>query len=173
VALPSPESRASTAPDKLVCFELAGQAFALPIRSVKETLPLRPLTRVFLVPAEVAGLMSLRGEVIAVLDLARMVGLPHTRPRAGDPDAAVVVLRLPEAPGRPQTRAACGLMVDKLLGVRDVPAEVVAEPPPSVDAEAASYLRGVAAVDDSTALLLLDPERVLGSERLKPFRRKK
>jgi chemotaxis signal transduction protein len=170
VALPSPSAGA---PDKLVCFELGGQAFGLPIRSVKETLPLRPLTRVFLVPPEVAGLMNLRGEVIAVLDLARMVGLAHARPRAGDPDAAVVVLRLPEAPGRPQTRAACGLMVDRLLGVRDVSAGSVAEPPPSVDGEAASYLRGVAAVDESTALLLLDPERVLGSERLKPFRRKK
>ncbi len=160
--------------EKLVCFELAGQAFGLPIRSVKETLPLRPLTRVFLVEPVVAGLMNLRGEVVAVLDLARLVGLPHRPPRAGDPDAAVVVLRLREpSGGRAGARAACGLLVDRLIGVRDLPEGALHEPPPSIEAEAASYLKGVAAVGESTSLAVLDPERVLASERLKPYRRKK
>jgi chemotaxis signal transduction protein len=162
--------------DKLVCFELAGQAFGLPIRAVKETLPLRPLTRVCLVPPLIAGLMNLRGEVVAVLDLAQMVGLVHPRPRAGDPNAAVVILRTPDSwGGRGGGRAACGLLVDRLAGVRDVGA--LSPPPPSVEAEAASYLRGVAAVAASaeggaTALAVLDPERVLGSERLKPYRKR-
>jgi chemotaxis signal transduction protein len=157
---------------KLVCFELAGQAFGLPIRSVKETLPARPLTHVCLVPPIVAGLMNLRGEVVAVLDLARMVGLPRV---SGNSDSSVVILRAPESwSGRAQERAACGLAVDRLLGVRDVDDGALRDPPPSLDAEGASYLRGVAAVGDPPrALAVLDPERVLGSERLKPYRRGK
>jgi chemotaxis signal transduction protein len=167
--LPS-EAPEATKLDKLVCFELAGQAFGLPIRSVKETLPLRPLTRVCLVPPLIAGLMNLRGEVVAVLDLAQMVGLPHQPPRAGDPNAAVVILRAPDSRGG-SGRAACGLLVDRLTGVRDVGA--LGPPPPSVEAEAASYLRGVAALGEPPiALAVLDPERVLGSERLKPYRKR-
>jgi chemotaxis signal transduction protein len=157
---------------KLVCFELAGQAFGLPIRAVKETLPMRPLTRVCLVPPVVAGLMNLRGEVVAVLDLAQLVGLPGARDVA---DPSVVILRVPESWGaRGQGRAACGLLVDKLLGVRDLDESALREPPPSLEAEAASYLRGVVKMEDSAAALaVLDPDRVLGSERLKPYRRHK
>ncbi len=158
--------------EKLVCFELAGQAFGLPIRAVKETLPLRPLTRVCLVSPVIAGLMNLRGEVVAVLDLAQMVGLPHALPRPGDANAAVVILRVPDSwGGRGAGRAACGLLVDRLSGVRDI--GTVSAPPPSVEAEAASYLRGVAAVGEPPiALAVLDPERVLGSDRLKPYRKR-
>jgi chemotaxis signal transduction protein len=171
VALASPVA----GPEKLVCFELAGQAFGLPIRAVKETLPMRPLTRVCLVPSLIGGLMNLRGEVVAVLDLAQLVGLPHQLPRSGDPDAAVVILRVPDSwGGRGGGRAACGLAVDRLLGVRDVAPDALRDAPPSLEAEAASYLRGVARMGDPpAALAVLDPERVLAAERLKPYRRRK
>src|SRR3954469_1632423 len=140
----APSAGASPQLEKLVCFELAGQTFGLPIRAVTETFPLRPLTRVCLVPPVIAGLMNLRGEVVAVLDLAQMVGLPHAPPREGDPNAAVVILRVPDAWGvRSPGRAACGLLADRLSGVRDVGA--LSPPPSSIEAEAASYLRGVAA----------------------------
>ncbi len=159
--------------EKHVCFQLAGQAFAAPVRAVKETISVRPLTRVFLVPPFVAGLMNLRGEVVAVLDLAQMVGLER---RARD-DAAVVILRAPESwssRAQGQDRAACGLAVDRLLGVRDVSDDSVKPPPPNLDAEAASYLRGVATLGDPpAALAVLDAERVLESDRLKPYRRQK
>jgi chemotaxis signal transduction protein len=155
-----------------VCFELAGQAFGLPIRAVKETLPMRPLTHVCLVPPIIAGLMNLRGEVVAVLDLAQMIGLGS---HSGNADSSVVILRAPESwSGRAQERPACGLAVDRLLGVRDVDDSALRDPPPSLDADGASYLRGVTAVGDPPqALAVLDPERVLGSERLKPYRRQK
>jgi chemotaxis signal transduction protein len=116
--------------------------------------------------------MNLRGEVVAVLDLAQLVGLPT--PSARNVDPSVVILRVPETWGaRGQGRAACGLQVDKLLGVRDIEGDALRAPPPSVEAEAASYLRGVAQVGDPpVALAVLDPDRVLASERLKPYRRK-
>jgi chemotaxis signal transduction protein len=117
--------------------------------------------------------MNLRGEVVAVLDLAQLVGLARRAARTL-PDAAVVLLRAPQSwSGRAQDRAACGLTVDKLLGVRDLDESTLRDPPPSLDAEAASYLKGVAPFGDSGALAVLDPERVLGSERLKPYRRQK
>jgi purine-binding chemotaxis protein CheW len=131
---------------KLVCFTLGGQQFGVPIRSVKESVPFRPITRVFLVPPFVAGLINLRGEVVAVLDLARLLGLPH---RVREGEAAIVILRgLPAAGARAQGHAAAGLLVDRLTGVRDVAEEAVRPPPPTLEADAASYLSGVATCDD-------------------------
>ncbi|HUH04251.1 MAG TPA: chemotaxis protein CheW, partial [Kofleriaceae bacterium] len=59
---------------KLVCFFLAGQEYAAPITEVKETMLLRPITRVFLTPPWLAGIINLRGDVVAVIDLARLLG---------------------------------------------------------------------------------------------------
>jgi len=156
---------------KLVCFTLGGQQFGVPIRAVKESVPYRPITRVFLVPPFVAGLINLRGEVVAVLDLARLLGLPHEIREA---DAAIVILRALETAGaRAQGHAAAGLLVDRLLGVRDVPDDAVRPPPTTLEADAAAYLSGVATIDDPPRpLLLLDPERVLTTDQLRPFQRR-
>ncbi len=174
---------------KLLCFHVAGQDFALPIGSVKETLPERPLTRLFLVPPFVAGLINLRGEVVAVLDLAALLGLSGGRVEARiDPHGApspfgrsegrnIVVLRanlLPGArdPRNAANRPAAGLLVDRLDGVHDLPPGELKPPPATLQAEPAAYLEGVAQNGDPPRpLLILAPERLLGAERLAPFRR--
>ena len=164
---------------KLLCFHVAGQDFGVPIGAVKETIPERPLTRLFLVPPFVAGLINLRGEVVAVLDLAELLGLASSSThRRDDPDAAILILRASsaEAGGRAGERAAAGLLVDALRGARDIPLHELRPPPATLEAEAASYLRGVVTISDEHGaprpLALLDPERVLDTERLRPFRRR-
>jgi len=147
-----------------VCFTVGGQELGAPIRAVKETLPERPITRVFLTPPLLAGLTNLRGEVVAVIHLGRLLELPEA------PDATehnIVILRSQRA-----NRAAAGLLVDRLLGVRDVDDTDVQPPPATLSPEPASYLRGLArAGDPPRPLLVLDVEKVLQTERLKPFRR--
>jgi chemotaxis signal transduction protein len=161
---------------KLLCFQAGGQTFGAPIRSVKETLPERPLTRVFLVPEFVAGLMNLRGEVVAVLDLSRLLGLPSPA-RGRSSDGAIVILRgLESQSAARSSKAACGLWVDRLDGVRDVADEAVASPPVTLDPSTASYLSAIAASDPNQTglprpVLILDPERILGCEQLRPYRR--
>ncbi|HEY7955015.1 MAG TPA: chemotaxis protein CheW [Polyangia bacterium] len=162
---------------KVICFTVAGQELAAPIRAVKETIRFRPLTRVFLTPPLVAGLINLRGEVVAVLDLAELLGLPSAGRRREDPDAAILILRATSTEGgRAGERAAAGLLVDALHGARDVPLGELRPAPATLDAEAAAYLRGVVTISDEHGaprpLALLDPERVLDTERLRPFRRR-
>lgn len=166
---------------KLLCFHVAGQDFGVPIGAVKETIPERPLTRLFLVPPFVAGLINLRGEVVAVLDLATLLGLD----RAGDGGGRrapknIVILRASLLGGvrdarHAANRPAAGLFVDGLDGVRDVVDTEVRPPPATLAAEPAGYLDGVAAAprDDGPPrpLLVLAPERVLASPHLTPYRR--
>ena len=68
---------------KHVCFLAHGQEFAAPVDAVLETTPLRPLTRVFHVEPFVAGVMSLRGEIVAVIDLGLFLGLGPTELASG------------------------------------------------------------------------------------------
>jgi purine-binding chemotaxis protein CheW len=160
---------------KLLCFASGGQTFGLPIDAVKETIEARPLTRLFLVPPFVAGLINLRGDVVAVLDLLALLGLPTQRRQQ---TRNIVILRASLLSARARhdraaaNRAAAGLLVDALDGVRDVPASDVKPVPSTIAAEPAEYLDGVAAVGTPPRpLIVIAPERVLGAERLRSFRR--
>lgn len=103
---------------KLVCFLLHGQEYAADIANVVETLPVRPVTRVFLTPAWLAGIMNLRGDVVAVLDLSRLLGMP---PTVVTDESRILLTR---HGGR---RA--GLLVDGLAELRDVSLERLERPP--------------------------------------------
>ena len=62
------EARAGTVSLRLVCFELRGQELAFPIADVRETLPLQPITRVALTPSCLAGVFSLRGDIVPAIE---------------------------------------------------------------------------------------------------------
>ncbi|HEY4239214.1 MAG TPA: chemotaxis protein CheW [Kofleriaceae bacterium] len=145
-------------PLRLVCFELRGQELALPIGEVRETLPVQPITRVFLTPPALAGVFSLRGEIIPVIDLGLLLGLPPTQ--IGD-DSRIVVVEPDGAAG------IAGIVVDRLRDVRaldDAPGPV----PPSIPANVAAMLSGVALAGDAT-VRILNAAAVLTAELLRPL----
>src|SRR5262245_23503601 len=129
--------------ERLVCFFLDEQELGLPIGAVKETIEPRPMARVPLVPDCVAGLINLRGEVVAVLDLARMLGMGER----ASPDRRVIILR-----GRtPGQRAAAGVLIDRVSVVRDLDEATLRPVPPTVPSEAAGFFRGLARSGDGDA----------------------
>ena len=97
---------------------------------------IRALDREFVVRWGARPITSMtRHDVVAVIDLARFLGMPATI--AGD-DGRIVVLRH-------KTRVA-GVLVDRMAEVRVVPLEQIAPPPATITAEIASLLRGIAIV---------------------------
>jgi len=139
---------------RLVCFELRGQELALPISDVRETLPLQPITNVFLTPPCLAGVFSLRGDIVPVIDLAVLLGLPPTI--AGD-DSRIVVLE--------HALGSAGIVVDRLRDLRTIETEL--EPPPTnLSNELQHLLRGVAATPTGT-VRVLDALSILTAEPLR------
>jgi purine-binding chemotaxis protein CheW len=147
---------------KHVCFWVAQQRFAVPIEQIKETITLRPITRVFLTPRWVAGIMNLRGDVVAVVDLAAFLDLPST---PHGPDTRVLLARAGQPP------RAAGFIVDRLMPLAAIDRERVQPIPPTVAPEIAELGDGVATLEGGEPLLLLDLARVLGDARLKQFER--
>jgi purine-binding chemotaxis protein CheW len=91
-----------------VVFRLAAERFALPLEAVREVVPPQPpFARVPRTSEAVRGVMNLRGRVVAVVDLAPLVGLPAQplEPAAGH----VIVLD--------HARRALGLLIGGVVGV--------------------------------------------------------
>ncbi len=139
---------------RLVCFELRGQELALPIGDVRETLPLQPITHLFLTPPALAGVFSLRGDIVPALDLGVLLGLPRTE--VGD-DSRIVVIS--------NDRGTAGVVVDRLRDLRILDHEP--EPPPaSLPPEIAALLRGVVSTPTGT-VRVLDVGAILSAEPLR------
>ncbi len=146
--------RAGTGPLRLVCFELRGQELALPIADVRETLPVQPVTRVFLTPPCLAGVFSLRGEIVPAIDLGVLLGLARTV--VGDNSRIVVI---------EHAAGTAGIVVDRLRDLRTL--ETALEPPPaSLPPAIAALLVGVAATSTGT-VRVLDVHAVLTAEPLR------
>jgi purine-binding chemotaxis protein CheW len=65
---------------ELLAFRLGAEAYALPLASVREIARLGPLTEVPRAPADVLGVVSVRGRVTTVLDLRKRLRLEATQP---------------------------------------------------------------------------------------------
>lgn len=151
---------AEASPTRLVCFYLNDQEYAARIGDVKETLTLRPISRVFLTPAWVAGIINLRGDVVAVLDLSLMLGMRPTK--LGD-DSRILVARVGQLHA--------GILVDRMADLRDLDLSELQPPPPTLAGSAAALMLGIATVEDSKPLRVLDLRHIFESERLHDYRR--
>lgn len=65
---------------QLLTFEVASTPYAVPIERVREIVRIRPITPVPRVPEEVLGVISLRGEIVEVIDLRMRIGLAPIDP---------------------------------------------------------------------------------------------
>ena len=149
------ETRSGPAgPLRLVCFELRGQELALPIGDVRETLPIQPITRVMLTPSCLAGVFSLRGDIVPAIDLSVLIGLRRTD--VSDDSRIVVV---------DHEGATIGIVVDRLRDLRTIDAPL--DPPPSnLAPEIAKMLAGVAATPTGT-VRVLDAHSIINAEPLR------
>src|SRR4051794_10190615 len=57
-------------------FSLAGLLLGVEVLQVQEVIRYQEMTRVPLAPAEVRGLINLRGQIVTAIDLRRRLGLP-------------------------------------------------------------------------------------------------
>jgi purine-binding chemotaxis protein CheW len=153
---PGEATDAAAGAAKLVCFFLHGQEYAADIAGVVETLAVRPITRVFLTPPWMAGIMNLRGDVVAVLDLSRLLGMP---PTIITDDSRIVLAR--------HEGQRAGLLVDGLAELRMLDLGLLEPPPATLTGEVANLLRGVVTVQGGEVVRLLALPALFESDKLR------
>lgn len=154
------DSTETLEPQTYVTLELAGQVFAVDVGNVREILDLQPISRLPNAPADLLGMIDVRGEGIAVIDLPGRLGLTH---RADPEDGRIVVFELGPEPHKP-----VGVIADRVLSVVAI-AEADIEPAPEAMTRwQADAMIGVARIDGQlTMMLALD--RLFGAAGPGPF----
>jgi purine-binding chemotaxis protein CheW len=131
---------------EFLTFRLAGDPYAVPVERVREIVRMRPVTPIPRVPAALRGVISLRGEVIEVVDLRLQLGLP-----AAEPTRASRIIVLHGDDGRMS-----GLLVDAVTDVLRVTEEAIRS-----DVQGESGRVGALCVQGEQFISILDFERVL------------
>jgi purine-binding chemotaxis protein CheW len=118
------------------------------VERVQEVIRFQKMTAVPLAPKEVSGLINLRGQIVAALDLRRRLGLPD---REGDQQPMNVVIRTEDG--------ALSLLVDEIGDVLEATEASFERPPDTLTGESRQLIRGVYKLKNQL-LLHLDTERV-------------
>jgi purine-binding chemotaxis protein CheW len=134
-----------------VVFALGNEKYALETRFVREVVRLSDYTPLPGSPPFLLGVLNLRGEILAVMDLRSFFGIAE---QAQTESSRVLVLGT--------ERAEFGLLADAAHEVCRLRQDEVLEPPGSVAGPGREYVRGVT----KEALVVLDGAVVLQDRRL-------
>jgi purine-binding chemotaxis protein CheW len=119
---------------KYLAFRLAGNIYAAPVALIREILTLRPITPVPRAPAAIMGIISVRGQLVTVLDLRRRLRL------AESPTTNKARMLLVDPTGVEQL----GLFVDEVLQVYRLSESEIEHTASALGGEVASYIAGIA-----------------------------
>lgn len=138
-----------------VTFRLAGETYGVGILEVAEVVMLPPISRIPGAPPYVEGVARLRGRLVPIVCLRRLLRLP---PAERDDDTRVVVT---EVGGE-----LAGLIVDAVGEIVRVPPASISGPPRMLaGGPDTRFLAGIAVLEGRTILLpdlgrVVDPEEV-------------
>ena len=136
---------------RLIAFSRGSHVYGVDLASLTEIRPLTTWTPVPAVPDYYLGVIQLRGEIIAVIDIAKLFGGADA-PSEGDRFAVVVT-----AGG-----VAAAFLADTVEDVHDLPADQIHPPLPTFSHSRELYIRGLT----ESGLAILDADKLLGDERL-------
>jgi len=140
---------------QLLIFSLANEEFACRTDQVKEITRMMETITMPKAPTFIKGVINLRGKVIAVIDLARQLGLPSSEP--GE-ESRIIVAEVEDN--------IVGLLVDSASEVLRISTENI-EPTPAVIENKVDtrYIQGIGRIGNRL-FVLLDLDKVLSAEEI-------
>jgi len=139
---------------QLVVFSLGREEFAVEVTQVREIMRMEEITRMPKSPNFVEGIINLRGQIIAVVELAKRLNLEIGEKSS---DTRIIVVEAEDIK--------VGMIVDAVSEVLRVSADAV-EPSPTLAIDvSATYLQGVVK-QDNRLIILLDLTKVLSLQEM-------
>lgn len=139
---------------KVLVFCLGGETYGIDILSVKEIRGWSAVTRIPKSLPHVLGVLNLRGAIVPIIDLRLRFALDSAEFLS---TTVIIVLSLHTEAGHRE----CGIVVDSVSDVVDVPEESVKPPPALNTSRDGAFLSGLATVDERMLILLNVEELVL------------
>lgn len=132
----------STLESQYCTFRVGQMFFGLEVEQVQEVIRFQSMTRVPLAPAEVHGLINLRGQIVTAIDMRTRMGLPHL-----DDELPMNVILTGDY-------GAVSLLVDEIGDVIEVEDELFEHPPNTLGRDIRELVRGVYKLDGQLLLIL-------------------
>ena len=132
----------STLESQYCTFRVGQMFFGLEVEQVQEVIRFQSMTRVPLAPAEVHGLINLRGQIVTAIDMRTRMGLPHL-----DDELPMNVILTGDY-------GAVSLLVDEIGDVIEVEDELFEHPPNTLGRDVRELVRGVYKLDGQQLLIL-------------------
>ncbi len=141
--VPAEDAQRST----VLTFALGRQIFAVDVHLVREILDMTEINPIPNMPHDILGMIDLRGQGIAIVDLAARIGAS-----VEDWDTArIIVFELPQGAGQ----TSLGVVADRVLRVRETDTNDDIEPvPDTLSGWSCSEASGMLRTDDGIAMLL-------------------
>ncbi len=141
---------------QLVNFRLRNEEFGVDISSVIEITEVGDISRIPEAPSFIQGLTNLRGQVIAVIDLAKQFGLV---PQENLPESARIMVT--EVSGQK-----VGMLVDEVPEILKISRENIESTPELIQSEIRKdYISGVGKLGKNL-IIILDLKKVLASHEV-------
>lgn len=126
----------------ILSFYLGGQEYAFEVADAVEVLRPRQVTEVPRTPAFIAGILSVRGEMVPVIDLKMRLGGSAVESK---PSNRIIIVSVDDLKA--------GFLVDRLSGVKEVSAKAI-DSLIAVPDLPVSFLKGVIEVNERKIILL-------------------
>lgn len=140
---------------QLVVFTLGDEEFGVDIAQVREIVRLVQITYLPKAPSFIEGVVNLRGQVLAVIDLSKRLNIA-SKPRSEQ--SRIIVVEVSDN--------TVGMIVDSVSEVLRLSSDRIEEIPDLLETEVPEhYIRGVGKLKDRL-LVLLDLDRVLSPEEV-------
>jgi purine-binding chemotaxis protein CheW len=127
-------------------FLVAHERYAIEVQDVREVYPLKDLTPLPGTPAFILGVTNVRGQVLLIVDIKKLFGLPDK----GLTDLNKIIIV--QAPG-----VELGVLADNVLGLESVRMDDLQTSLPTLTGVREEFLRGVT----RSSLVVLDAKKLL------------
>ncbi len=144
--------------NQFVTFRIENEIYAVNVFKVKEILEVPQITKVPGMPGMVRGVINIRGEVVAVIDLKQKFGDYKTE---FTQDTAIIVLELE----RDDSTILAGILVDSAHEVMNLDSNQI-EPPPRMSVFIDNdFISGMGKLDNGF-IIILNIDRILSDKEL-------
>ncbi len=130
-------------PLEFLCFRVSDEIYGINIMDIKEIIKPREVTEVPRAPAFVSGVLSLRGTIIAIIDMRVRLGLARKEPTGKE---RIIVIK--------NNNSFSGLLVDEVIQVVQVQLDAVEAAPTVLDGIDRDFISGIGRSDGRLIIIL-------------------
>ncbi|NPA25946.1 MAG: purine-binding chemotaxis protein CheW [Deltaproteobacteria bacterium] len=141
---------------QLCTFQLANALFGLDTMLVQEIIKVPDITKVYQAPAEILGIINLRGKIVTIIDLAIKLDLETEMETE---NRRIIIVESHNEP--------FGLMVDQINDVIHINQDEIDTAPANVNIAQGRYITGVFR-DEERLIAILNLEEITSNSEAKP-----